>query len=435
MLFNTKYVSKYISIIFLIIINLAYTQSSLEIFQKGLYQENGAGNLEEAINIYISVINDGNADRLLRAYAQLHIGICYEKLGIAKAKKAYQNVLENFADQQDAVAEARKRIERFVREVPNINPEAREAFIKAEHYSTMKNAHRAVEYYKQAIVLDSAFAQAYIGLAKIYVLRGDLGLPDERMPIADDYARKAIEIDSNLGESHAVLGMVRMWYYWDWVGAENEYKQALELNPNDSETIWLYSIFLLSQGRLKEALFVLENALRHDPVNHLLNESLGDYYAYRRDYDRAIEQYQKTLELRPQSLQSRITHLKLSNSYHKNNMIDEQIRSIKRYFLALGDITLEEIFANTYMESGYKQAMLKWIEYWQPSTSHGGVQASTIALTYMSIDEYDKAIEWLQKGYELHDTGIIMLGVRPLFDDLRSDDRFLDLLDKIGLPH
>ena len=434
MLFNTKHVSKYISIIFIIIINLAYTQSSLEIFQKGLYQENGAGNLEEAIKIYNSITKDGNADKSLRANAQLHIGICYEKIKIAKAKKAYQNVLENFADQQDIVAEAHKRLERFEpeSEFSHINPEAREAFIKAKHYSNMRNVHRVVDYYKQAIVLDSTFAQAYSGLAKIFAISGWMGLPDERMPIADDYARKAIEIDSNLSEAHAVLGMVRMWYYWDWVGAEKEYKQALELNPNDSETMQLYSILLSSQGRLEEALFMLEKALRLDPVNHLINESLGDYYAYRRDYDRAIEQYHKTLELKPQSS---VTHVKLSNSYHKKNMVDEQIRSIKRYFLASRDTTLAETFVNTYIESGYKPAMLKWIESWQPYTTGQGVQASTIALVYMSIDEYDEAIKWLQKGYELHNKEMIMLGVRPLFDDLRSDDRFLELLDKIGLPH
>jgi len=434
MLFNTKHVSKYIPIIFIIIINLAYTQSSLEIFQKGLYQENGAGNLEEAIKIYNSITKDGNTDKSLRANAQLHIGICYEKIDIAKAKKAYQNVLENFADQQDIVAEARKRLERFEpeSEFSHMNPEAREAFIKAKHYSNMSNVDRVVDYYKQAIVLDSTFAQAYSGLAKIYALNGGMGLPDERMPIADDYARKAIEIDSNLGEAHAVLGMVRMWYYWDWVGAEKEYKQALELNPNDCETMWLYSILLSSQGRLEEAFFMLEKALHLDPVNHWINESLADYYSYVRDYDRAIEQYHKTLELKPQSS---VPHVKLSNSYHKKNMVDEQIRSIKRYFLAIKDTTLAETFVNTYIEFGYKPAMLKWIEYWQPFTSHGGVQASTIALTYMSIDEYDEAIKWLEKGYELHDRDIIMLGVRPLYDPLRSDERFLELLDKIGLPH
>jgi len=432
MLFNTKHVSKYVSIIFIIIINLAYTQSSLEIFQKGLYQENGAGNLEEAIKIYNSITNDGNTDRSLRANALLHIGICYEKLGIAKAKRAYQNILENFADQQDVVAKARKRLERFEPEFSHINPEAREAFIKAKHYSGMGNVHRVVDYYKQAIAFDSTFAQAYSGLAKIIALSGKMGLPDERMPIAKEYALKAIEIDSNWGEAHTVLGMVRMWYYWDWAGAEKEYKQALELDPNDSGTLQLYSILLSSQGRLNEAFLVLEHALRLDPVNHWVNETLADNYTYRRDYDRAIEQYHKALELNPQSA---VTHVKLSNAYHKKNMVDEQIQSIKCYFLALRDTTMAETFMNTYMESGYKPAMLRWIESWQPYTTGQGTQAFSIALCYMNIDEYDKAIEWLQKGYELHNKGMILLGIRPLFDDLRSDERFLELLDKIGLPH
>ncbi len=433
MLFNTKHVSKYISIIFIIIINIAHTQSYLEIFQKGLYQENGAGNLEEAIKIYNSITNDGNADRSLRASAQLHIGICYEKLGIAKAKRAYQNVVENFADQQDVVAKARKRLEKFEPKLLHINPEARAVYLKAVHFNKLGgNVPKVVDYFEQAIVLDSSFALAYAGLAKIYAFSGKLGAPRERMPMAKSYAEKALEFDNNLDLAHSVLGLVNTYYYWDWSKAESEFKRALEINPNNSETMQLYSILLTSQGRFKEALLQLGKAIQINPVNYWINEDLATLYYYMRDYDRAIEQYHKTLELNPQS---RVTHVKLSNSYHKKNMVDEQIRSIKRYFLAVGDTTLAETFVNTYIESGYKPAMLKWIESWQPYTNGQGVQASSMALIYMYIDEYDKAIKWLQKGYELHNKDMIMLGVIPLFDDIRTDDRFLELLDKIGLPH
>ncbi len=411
---------------------LASAQSSHEIYQRGLQKEIGEGNLNEAIQLYRQVNEDQSADRRVRANAQLHIGICYEKLGIEKAKRAYQNVLENFADQHDVVAEARNRLARFEHKFSHVNPDAREAFIKAKHYLGMGNIHKALDYYKQAIALDSTFAQAYTELAWLFAYSGKMGTPKERMPVAEGYALKALEIDSNLGKAHTALGMVRMYYYWDWAGAEREYLRALELNPNDTQTMRFYAIFLSSQGRLDEALIVLERALRFDPVDLWVNEYLADHYMYQREFDRAIKQYYKTLELHPQS---RVTHLKLSNPYHKKNMVDEQIRSVKNYFLAMGDTIMADIFVNTYLESGYKQAMLKWIEAWQHYTTGQGVQATSIAFSYMSIDEYDKAIEWLQKGYELKNKEMIMLGVRPMFDDLRSDKRFLELLDKIGLPH
>jgi len=411
---------------------LAFAQDSQAIYQMGIQKEVGEGALEEAIQLYKEVITYQNAERKILASAQLHIGICYEKLGVQEAKIAYQNVLDNFADQHDVAAEAKKRLARFGYKFSHVNPDAREAFIKAKHYNDLGNYYRVLDYYKQAIALDSTFAEAYAGLAWGFAYSGKMGTPKERMPIAEGYALKALEIDSTLGEAHTVLGMIRMYYYWDWAGAEREYMRALELNPNDSDAMQYYSVFLSSQGRLDEALIVLERALRFDPVNQWVNMALADHYNYRHDYDRAIKQYHKTLELYPQS---RLTHLLLSNPYHKKNMVDEQIRSIKNYFLAFEDTTFAEIFVNTYIESGYKPAMLKWIEAWQPYTTGQGVQASSIALIYMSIDEYDKAIEWLQKGYELHNKGMILLGIHNMYDDLRSDERFLELLDKIGLPH
>lgn len=114
MLFNTKHILKYISIIFIIIISLAYAQSSLEKFQKGLYQENGAGNLEKAIKIYNSITNDGNVDRSLRANSLLHIGMCYEKMGKQEATKAYQRLVDNFPGQKKEVVIARERLNRLI---------------------------------------------------------------------------------------------------------------------------------------------------------------------------------------------------------------------------------------------------------------------------------------------------------------------------------
>lgn len=121
MLFNTKYILKCISIIIIVIINLTYTQSSLEIFQKGLYQENGAGNLDEAIKIYNSITNDGNVDRSLRANSLLHIGMCYEKMGKQEAIKAYQRLVDNFPGQKSEVAIAKERLSRLILAVEEIS--------------------------------------------------------------------------------------------------------------------------------------------------------------------------------------------------------------------------------------------------------------------------------------------------------------------------
>jgi len=409
-----------------------YSQMSSDIYQLALQKEIGEGNLEEAIQLYSQVVSDADAERKIRANAQLHVGICYEKLGEKKAKDAYQNVLKNFADQKDVVDEARERIQKFVPELPKVYPQAQEAYIKAVHYTGMGNVQRIVGYYNQAIALDSNFAQAYSGLAKTYVFSGGMGAPKERMPIANANALKALELNPNLEEAHAVLGLVNMFYYWDWTKAESEYKKALKINPNNSETIQYYAILLSSQGRLEEALIELKKAIQVDPVNHYINETMADVYYYLRDYDQAITQYLKTLELHPHS---RVTHLKLSGVYHQQNREDEEILSINRYFLAKRDTVLSNLFMKTYKEHGYKRAIMSWIKAWEPYGKGKGVQSTSIALTYMRIDDYEKTFEWLQGGYDLRNKDMILIGVRPIFDDLRSDARLLELLDKIGLPH
>ena len=409
-----------------------YSQNSKEFYQLALQKEVGEGNLNEAIKLYEQIIKDKNADRKVRAHSQLHIGICYEKLGIKKAKIAYQNVLDNFPGQKDVVIEAQKRIEKLTPATPPINLEARAAFLKAEHYLGRGEIHRVVEFYKEAIALDSTYANAYSGLAKSYAFSGQLGPPLERAPIAIKYALKALKNNFNLAEAHSAIGLVNMFYYWDWEKAESEFLEAIKINANDIVTLNYYAILLTSQGRFDEALVKLEKAISIDPVNHYNNELMADIYYYSRDYDQAITQYLKTLELHPHS---RVTHLKLSGVYHQQDREDEEILSINRYFLAIKNTALANIFMKTYNELGYESAILKWAQLWEPGGRGKGVQGSSIALIYLRINEYEKAIEWLQIGYETRDNDMINVGIRPMYDPIRSDERFLDLIEKIGLPY
>ncbi|MFC1784827.1 tetratricopeptide repeat protein, partial [Candidatus Neomarinimicrobiota bacterium] len=180
------------------------------------------------------------------------------------------------------------------------------------------------------------------------------------------------------------------------------------------------------------ALAELKKAIQVDPVNQWVNETLADVNYYLRDYDEAIAQYLKTLELYPHS---RVIHLKLSDVYRQQDREDEEILSINRYFLAMRDTVLLNLFMKTYKEHGYKRAIMSWIKAWEPYGKGKGAQSTSIALLYMRIGDYEKNYEWLQNGYDLRNKDMILIGVRPIYDDLRSDARFLVLLDKIGLPH
>ena len=209
------------------------------------------------------------------------------------------------------------------------NNEAHQLYLKGRFYWNKRTAEalkKSIDYFNQAIEKDPGFALAYAGLADSYVVPGNLLRPREAMPKAKAAAIRALELDETLAEAHTSLGRVLAIYDWDWPSAEKEYKRAIELNPRYATAHQWYGGWLQVMGRHDEALAERKKAQEMDPLSLVLNFEWGLGFYYARNYDRAIEQFQATLEL-DQNFPA--AHTLLSAAYEQKGMYDEALLDLR----------------------------------------------------------------------------------------------------------
>lgn len=317
------------------------------------------------------------------------------------------------------------------------NTEAYQLYLRGRYHwnqRTSQGLQKSIEYFNQAVAVDPSYALAYAGLADSYTLLPFYGNtePAEAFPKAKAAAAKALEIDDSLVEAHTTLAHVRMWYEWDWSGAERGFKRAIELNPNYPTAHQWYSLHLSFLGRHDEALAEIRRAYELDPFSLSINLNMGVVYLHARQYDEAIKQFHKTLEMNPDFLQ---THLFLADAYEQKGMYEEAAAALEKVIsLSGGNAEMAVGLRNGYKgsgERGYFQENLKLrMGRWQRT----GKGAYEIAEIHAALGERDQALEWLEKVYERRDMSLVNLRVTPKFDVLRSDPRFQDLLRRVGLP-
>src|SRR5438876_1206532 len=175
------------------------------------------------------------------------------------------------------------------------NADAYRAYLKGRFYWNLRTEEglgKAIQEFERAVLLDHGFAAAYSGLADAFTTLGFLSYrsPAASFPVAKRHARRALELDPSLAEPHASLGYVKLYYDWDWKGAEAEFKRALELNPAYPVTHQRYSVFLLAAGRPDEAFKEILLAQERDPLSLPINTDVGFHHYYNRRYDAAVKQ-------------------------------------------------------------------------------------------------------------------------------------------------
>jgi serine/threonine-protein kinase len=304
------------------------------------------------------------------------------------------------------------------------------------HYGkrTRDGAHKAIEYFKQAIEKDPNYALAHAALAAAYSMSGWYGYlgPHEAYTKARESAIRALQMDDALPEAHVVLGSIKRNYDWDWVGAESEFSRALELDPNNaaayhSRGVGLAYVF----GRFDESMASLKRAQELDPVSLNINTTLGDTFLLSRRYDEAIEQYKKVLDLDSSFAEA---HSFLGEAYFHKNMHREAVAELLKGEAASGR-SAEDIAA---LRTAHEKSGIRG--YWQElivmkkRSSEGHTSPFDIAFLYSGLGDRDHAFEWLERAYQEHDPALVLLNRDPMFDSLRSDPRFTDLLRRLGLP-
>jgi TolB-like protein/DNA-binding winged helix-turn-helix (wHTH) protein/Tfp pilus assembly protein PilF len=317
------------------------------------------------------------------------------------------------------------------------NPDAYDLYLKGRFYlgkRTGDGIKKGIEYFKQSIEKDPGFALGYAGLANSY-LSSTISSPQEFFPKARAAASRALELDEGLADAHAALGAEKAGFEYDWAGAEQEFKRAIELNSNCADAHFYYSWYLLTPlGRPEPAIAEMKKALELDPLAGIYNTVLGLSYYYARQYDQALQQFNKTLTLNPNFF---ITPFHLAWLYSQLGQYPEAITELTKGRLLRGDdhakVAADEIaLRKKFAAQGAKG-------FWQ-EIQEGNERDSTnvgefdIPQVYARLGEKEKAMVSLERNFQDRAPLVTLLKVDPALETLHSDPRFIELLRRMNLP-
>ena len=321
------------------------------------------------------------------------------------------------------------------------NPEAYQLYVKGRYYwnkRTNADIKTAVSYFNQAIDKDPGYALAYTGLADAFsVLPNYGGDPSDVIPKAVAAARKALELDPTLASPHAVLAAAKASIDWDFAGGEAEFRKALELDPSDATVHQWFSEMLQGlSGRTQEAIDEDNRAHELDPLSPIIAFSRGTAYASDRQFGKAIEIFKRVIDDNPTFGRA---HAGLASVYWAEHKYPEAVQEFKMGSQLEGDKNYAEwadALDKGFRSGGWQGALHKAIEVdlAQRQAKTGYVSPYQIAALYSDLGDKEHAFEWLNTAYQERDGFLSGLPTDFLFDSLRSDPRYAELVRKIGLP-
>ena len=383
-----------------------------------------------------SVMREGSR---IRVYAQLIRGATDEHFWSETYDRELPDVLALESDVAQSVA---RKVEvtvtgeehsRLIAARP-VSPDVYESYLKGQFAKGNSRAEieQSIACFEEAIAKDPTFAPAYVGLADAYERLGGsfLGAPtEETRPKVIRAARKALELDSQLAEAHALLGRV-LQKQFQWADAEAEYKQALALNPNSSSAHLEYADWLACHGRMDEALDWSRRARELDPLGNA-GDTLGWILFQARRYDDSIRELQSMLAVRPDDA---VAHLDLAFSMIANGQAKEAIPDLEKtaYLMRRGPGALE-LLAVAHARAGHRAQALRLINELKKRQQTGYVQATSFINPNLALGNYDEAFVWFERAYQQREGILQWLRVHPFFDPVRNDPRFKDLLLRVGL--
>ncbi|HLN99715.1 MAG TPA: tetratricopeptide repeat protein [Pyrinomonadaceae bacterium] len=298
---------------------------------------------------------------------------------------------------------------------------------------TGESLKQSVEFYNQAIAKDPNYALAYSGLADSYVLfpNYSVALPRDSMPKAKAAAVRAIEIDDSLAEAHSALGVYLSIFSWNQPAAEREFRRAIELNPNYATAHQqLANQCLMAMGRFDESIEEGKRAEELDPLSPVISMDVGSNLTRARRLDEAIAQLNRTLTLDPNFYAARYA---LGTAYHAKGQFAEAIAEYRKALTLTDDPWAKALLARSLAKSGQRDEAFKLLGELQSESARRYVPSSGLAVAFAALGEKDKAFVWLDKDVTERSPRPPLFSVNPVFDDLRDDPRFQDLLHRIEL--
>jgi adenylate cyclase len=319
---------------------------------------------------------------------------------------------------------------------PTASSEAYTLYLKGKYHWNLRSRdamEKAIECFKAAVEADPAFALGYAGLAECYgtIATNRLADPVTAYPKAAEYLMKALELNPNLAEVHADLAMFMFDYERKPKESESEFREAIELNPNYAIAHWGFSHLLGAERRFNEAFAEIRRAVELDPVSRVINLSLGDALYYQGEYEKAIEQFKKVIELDPNY---DAVYLSLIPAYLRKFMYDEAVGAAEKYAELSGN-SLESklVKAYVYASMGDREEAHKFLAEIKARFGERFLSSYLVGIIHFILGETNDGFEWLDRAYNEHDANIMLMNVDVELENVKSDPRFVSLLEKVGL--
>ena len=316
-----------------------------------------------------------------------------------------------------------------------VAPEVYESYLKGQFNQdhSRVGVEKSIAYFEDAIKKDPAFAPAYVGLANAYDTLGLIlvgASPMEARPKVISAARKALELDPEIAEAHALLAEMQQ-KQWQWSDAEAEYKRALELKPNDAVAHMGLADWLMCQGRTDEAVEWAQQGRALDPLG-VSGTDIGWILFNSRRYDEAIRELRSVLAVHPDDARALwflgFTLIGKGQSEEAIPVLEKTVSIMNR---SPGSI---EVLATAYAHAGRRNDALRLMEELKRRRQTGYIPAGAFINPYLALGDYDQAFVGFERAYQEKSNILQFLKVQPFFDPVRGDPRFADLVRRVGLP-
>ena len=315
------------------------------------------------------------------------------------------------------------------------NAEAYRLYLQGRHFMnefSEENLSRAIPFFDQAITLDPRYALAYAARGETYFAMGDLSLnmSDAKLKVRQDIAA-ALALDPKLVEARTTQANLKFQYDWDFAGAEQDFRQAIALNPNFAEAHHDYGWYLAMIGKEMDSVAEMKTAEQLDPVNPDISVDVCLPYLFARQYDQVSVQARKVLEMYPNFY---IAHMVLGTALFLKGEHSAGVEEVQKAKTLEPTPHLLGLSGFVYGRTGRKDEARKLLDELKAQSKTRYVAPYWIGMVYVGLDEKDEAFAWFEKAYKERSWWLMFLKMDPLTDSLRSDPRFNDLILRIGYP-
>ena len=317
-----------------------------------------------------------------------------------------------------------------------VDPEAHELYLKGRHFwnkRTEEGLRKSLQLFQQAIDKDPTYAAGYSALADAYNILGYYGAlpPSDTYPKARAAAQKALEFDPSLAEAHAALAVFKRDYEWDWDGAFKHFEQAIELNPNYPNSYHWRSALFTALEKHNEAMRDSQKARELDPLSLAIQSQLGHGRRMARDYDTALREFRKMLDLNPNygPAHAWIGLVLEEQGQHEKALVEFQ-HGVE---LSGGDAHTIAWLAHGHATAGNPDEARRLLERLLKLAQERHVSPFHIGLVFVALGDREEAFKWLEKAFEERSLWLIFLKVEPQLDALRPEARFQALVGRVGL--